>query len=107
MQAQSTGERWVRHFGGQPLITRQWQQGSLLCESAGPLHFAFQLQADASGMTFTIVRSWFLGIPLPRGLSPRVQAQARGTETGWWLEVAVEAPVLGLLTRYEGELHPC
>ncbi len=100
-------EHWVRHFGPQSLVTKQWQQGALLCESAGPLRLGFQVQANATGMEFVVVRCWFCGVPLPRALSPRVQAQTRGTATGWWLQVSVEAPGLGLLTRYEGELTPC
>lgn len=99
-------EQWTRDFGSLRLITRQWFWRGLLLEAAGPLRFGFRLTADATGMRFEFARCWFLGAPLPLALSPQVHAEARDQETGWWISVRVEVPVLGVLVQYEGEVRP-
>lgn len=97
-------ERWTRDFGALRLVTRQWLRHGLLIESVGPLRFGFRLAADATEMRFDFARCWFLGMPLPSALAPRVNASASEYEEGWWVRVRVEAPVLGLLTQYEGKV---
>ncbi len=100
------GERWIRHFGSQCLMTRQYQRQGLLIETAGPLRLGFRLTADTTGMQFRFARCWLLGLLLPNALAPRVHAEARGGDACWRVKVQIEVPLLGLLTRYEGELVP-
>ena len=99
-------EHWTRDFGSQRLVTMQWLDRGLLIETAGPLRFGFRLSADDMGMRFEFVRCWFAGLPLPFVFAPRVTASASEYEEGWWVRVYVEAPILGMLTQYEGKVTP-
>ena len=108
LQIESHGdkERWVRQLGTQRLVTWQWLQQNGLVESAGPLRFGFQLDADTEGMRFVSRKCWFLGVPMPPALAPRVTAQVRGAAQSWWLTVCLDVPGVGRLLSYEGELKP-
>lgn len=99
-------EYWTRDFGGLHMATRQWQQGDLLMEAAGPLQFGFCLTADAVGMGFECVRCRLFGIPLPRALSPRIVSTTTAEGEGWRLYVRIDAPLLGMLAQYEGDVTP-
>jgi len=100
------GERWIRHFDSQCLITEQWIQNGLLVEAAGPIRFGFRLSADGESMGFEMERCWLMALPLPLFLAPRVSARVTGRETSWWAMVQVELPMIGMLARYEGEMVP-
>jgi len=97
-------ESWTRKFDTLHLVTRQWLQDGLLMEAAGPMRFGFRMTADATGMRFEFARCWFVGIPLPSALSPQVNATVSEYEEGWWLQVRIDFPLLGMLTRYEGKV---
>ena len=99
-------ERWVRRFGEACLATLQWESGGLLVEAAGPLRIGFRLAADPVGIRFEPVRAWLYLVPLPCWLRPSVTASATARPDGWWLEVSVVLPLLGLLVHYEGEVIP-
>ena len=102
--AEGDRERWSRDFGGHRLETVQWDREGALIEAAGPVRFAFDVTADDTSMRFTIRRAWFLGIPIPRPLAPRVSAVVTANADGWSVDVQVMAPVVGLLVRYAGIL---
>lgn len=108
LQVQTVGEaeHWRRDFGTLRLVTQQWLQDGLLIETAGPLRFGFRLTADAKEMRFEFARCWFVGMPLPTALAPRVNATASEYEDGWWLRVRIDVPLLGMLTQYEGKVTP-
>jgi hypothetical protein len=99
-----TGELWMRQFGDRVLRTRQWQEGRLLIEEAGPMRFAFRLAGDEEGMTFATDHTRMLGVRMPQRLSVRVDAAVRGLETGWHVKVAIARPLLGRILTYSGEL---
>lgn len=101
-------ERWTRDFGAHRLITEQWHRDGLLIEQAGPMRFGFRLTGDETCMVFDMQRSWLFGLPLPRFLSPRVDAVVTGHGScAWWTVVNVRVPVFGQVVRYEGEMRPC
>lgn len=103
---QGSSELWIRHFDHQRLETLQWQEGPYLVEKAGPLCLAFQLVADADGLTFRLRHSQARGIRLARGLPMLVHAQARGAEEHWRIAVTISVPLLGEVTTYRGEVFP-
>jgi hypothetical protein len=105
VEADRNQEKWIRRFDKHPMITTQWQAGDLLIEAAGPMRLGFQLTADETGLGFEMVRAWFLLIPLPRWLSPRVTAHETATDDGWFTEVQFSLPVIGLLIRYAGRIQ--
>ncbi len=98
-------EQWTRDFGSLRLVTKQWLDRGLLIGSAGLMRFRFRLTGDESGLRFEFVRCWFIGIPLPFILAPKVNASASKYEESWWVHVCVEAPILGMLTEYEGKMY--
>jgi hypothetical protein len=100
------GERWVRHFDSQVLTTRQWIDGDLLYEAAGPLQFGFRMSVEDGRMLFDMQRCRVFGAPVPFRLAPRVSAVVEGRDTVWHACVEVSVPLLGLLVRYEGEMSP-
>jgi hypothetical protein len=99
-------ERWIREIDGRRIETVQRQRDDLLLEEAGPLRLGLRVVGSSEGMRFTSVRGWLCGLPLPSAMAPRVTAVVTGREDGWWVDVRVDLPVLGLLLRYEGEVTP-
>ena len=100
------GERWVRSFNGRPLVTTQRPWRDLLLESGGPLTFGFRLVVEGGGMRFDQHRTWFLGIPLPKLLAPRVSAVVTPAAGGWHIDVRMAAPLIGPMIRYHGIIVP-
>jgi hypothetical protein len=103
---EGTRERWVRHFGGQRVETVQWADGGLLMESLGPTSFASGVHADGSGLHYVFRRAWLGPLPFPRWFSPRISGEAIGEGDAWRVTVRIEAPIVGLLIRYEGPVRP-
>jgi Domain of unknown function (DUF4166) len=99
-------ERWVRDFDGVRMETGQWLHAGLLVEAAGPLRAGFRVAAGLEGLRFELARAWLFALPLPRALVPHTTAEARAEESGWRIDVRVEAPFIGLLARYHGGVVP-
>jgi Domain of unknown function (DUF4166) len=99
-------ERWVRDFDGVRMETIQWVHAGLLIEAAGPLRAGLRVVAGPEGLRFELARAWLGVLPLPRALMPHSTAEAMAQEGGWRIDVRVEAPVIGLLVRYRGEVMP-
>ncbi len=99
-------ERWIRDFDGHRVVTVQWARGDLLMESIGWHSFSTELEIDGSRLRYAFRRAWFVGIPLPRILSPSVESYVDAGENGWRVVVRIFAPFLGELVRYEGWIEP-
>jgi hypothetical protein len=100
--AEGEHERWCRSFGDRRLVTVQWAAGDLLMESFGPIAFSSVLALDGPRLTYEFRRAWFVGVPLPRRVSPVVTGSVVAGESGWWVETRATAPFLGEIVRYEG-----
>ena len=102
------GEReiWRRSFDGRPLRTTQWDAGGLLGERSGPGAFIFKLHADARGLRFEHRRTTLFGVPIPRAIAPRVDADAFVRGDGWDLRVTISIPLLGMIKTYTGHIVP-
>lgn len=102
-------ERWVRHFAGAPMVTRQWRADTLLVEALSLSRLYFELRVSEGAMVFEQRRCELLGIPLPRALSPRVEARAGPCQPpradSWALEVRIALPLIGLVCEYAGEMR--
>ena len=102
-------ERWVRRFGGGPAIRSQQSAGphGELVEQFGPVAFVFAVELAGDQIRFhqrrCRLRLWWLDVPLPGALAPRVDAVA-GPAPGGGVAVSVRAGLgrLGLLLAYEG-----
>lgn len=106
VRVQGGREIWVRHFNAVPVETLQWQRGRWLIEKAGPLCFVFDVSATAEEMRFVFSHNEICGFKVPRILSLRVDAVARGQESNWQITVTIRSPLFGLLAEYRGEITP-
>ena len=103
------GEQWSRSFAGVPMITAQeaGAAGVLLERFAG-CEVAFRLACEDAALVFhqvgAAVRLGAARLPLPRFLAPRIRARAWEESGRLRTEVAITAPVVGLLVAYEGAI---
>jgi len=101
-------ETWIRDFGGHRFssrLSRDARSGRLV-ERFGPLAFAFDLPADARGLTMKM-RGWSVfGIPLPLALAPRSEAREWAEDERFHFDVPIALPLIGLVVRYRGWLRP-
>lgn len=106
VKAHGSHEVWLRTIGGKRLVTRQWQRGDLLLEGVGPAVFGIELVSDSGGLRFETRRVWLLGIPIARLVAPKVSAWVRPKENRWNVKVSLDAPLLGTVLIYQGEVTP-
>jgi hypothetical protein len=99
-------ERWVRDFGGHRMESVQWAAGGLMHESLGAVRLAFRLTVDGTALRLEAVRAWVLGVRWPMALAPRGSGVEVGGADGCAIVARAEAPLLGLLIRYEGLVVP-
>jgi len=96
---------WRRQIGGTVLDTRQFARAGRLVEQSGPGTVEFALQATADGaLQYESTGAWFLRIPIPRCLAPRVRAQVSAHGSGWHVEVNVQWRG-HLVCRYGGAMR--
>ncbi|MEX2176032.1 MAG: DUF4166 domain-containing protein, partial [Pirellulaceae bacterium] len=88
------------------LVTLQTESGGQLIEAAGPLRMAFELVAEDGGIRFLPRRTWLVGIPLPRWLSPVATARVAPRGERWQVDAQVRLPTGGLIIRYHGVMVP-
>lgn len=99
-------EVWTRHFGPHCFASVLSRAGQGVAERFGPLRFAFDLPADATGLRM-VFRGWTaFGIPLPRALGPRIAAREWQDGERFRFEVEVSMPLIGPVVRYTGWLTP-
>lgn len=99
-------EIWTRDFGGRRMQSRLRALGpGRVRESFGLFHFDMAVSANAAGLSMTVV-GWKLGpVPLPALLTPRSTATETDAAHGRYrFDVPIDAPLLGRLTHYSGDL---
>lgn len=99
-------ESWTRDFGGHRFASRLAQDGECVTERFGPLSFAFELPSDRAGLRMVLRRWSLFGIPLPRALAPRIEAQEWEEDDRFRLSVDIRMPLIGPVVRYTGWLRP-
>jgi len=102
VESDRNGERWERWFGDRRFISRQERRGDMFIESFGVLAIGFELVASEAGLRFVQQRTWWLGIPWPRPLGPRVEALEAPATDGWEVDIRLALPLWGPLLRYHG-----
>jgi Domain of unknown function (DUF4166) len=103
------GEKWLRTFGGRPMVTTQWPgPPGILIERMGFAELRFQLSVLEGGLiyqpTAVVVSCAPLAIPLPAWLAPRVAAREMPVDgrNRTHISVHVAHPLVGMLISYEG-----
>ncbi len=99
-------ETWARQFGDRPLVSAQECSGpSRVVERLGPLDLTLEVSASSAGIDLVARGATLFGIPLPRVLTPRVEARERVEGGRFRFEVAADLPRFGRLIRYCGWLR--
>ena len=104
-------ERWARTFGRRLLVTIQrGLPDGTLAERFGALEFRFHLRVAEGALTYIQAGAGVmvgrLRIPLPRWISPRVEArEASAGGRGAYVRVGISAPGFGLVMSYEGSVQ--
>lgn len=98
-------EIWSRTFGSAVFRSVQYERGGLLRERVGPSTFIFALDTSTEGMALKLKGARFLGVPLPRLLTPSVHTFESERDGRYHFEVEARLPLLGLIVRYAGWLE--
>jgi hypothetical protein len=98
-------EIWTRRFGNSVFRSVQYERRGLLRERVGPSTFVFALDTSADGMALKLQGVRFLGVPLPRFMSPSVCTFESERDGRYHFEVEASLPLLGRIVRYAGWLE--
>jgi hypothetical protein len=93
---------WIRHFGPQRVVTRQWARDGFLVERYGPFRTRFRLLAEDGALRYASEGAWVGPLRLPAMLAPRVETLVEDADGGWRVEVWISHPWFGLICRYFG-----
>jgi Domain of unknown function (DUF4166) len=99
-------EHWTRSFGEERLVTRQFAHAGRLVELHPPWKLRIRLGATPRGMQLEHERCYWLGIPLPRAIAPRVESFVEARGESWFVAVTIGLPLVGMVCRYSGEVRP-
>ena len=100
-------EIWQRDFDGARFRTVQEAADvtGRLIERIGPLAFLLDVPADRHGLRLVLRRVTLFGVPLPRALRPRIDAEERVDEGLFAFNVAIALPLVGPIVHYRGRLR--
>lgn len=102
--------RWARRFGRAHEMVSLFEPvgrwpGGHWRERTGALRFLLTVDVREGGWYWRALGARLHGLPVPVGLLPRSHAGKRVEAEGYRFEVAIVAPLLGLLLRYGGTLQ--
>jgi len=109
--AAEDGELWVRSFGRDRMVTRQFQSpAGELAERIGPLEFTFHLEAAQGGILYrqleAALRFGSLRLPLPAICAPSVAAREDPAGPNQVrVHVSVAYPLVGPVITYDGTIE--
>ena len=95
-------EYWNRRIGISKFRTKHAAVDGYLEETAGRFKFLHEVTVVDGGINYHQVRVYFLGIRLPRVMSPIIDATAKGDDAGWMLDLTVSCPRCGPICQYKG-----
>lgn len=104
-------ETWTREFGRHrfrsTLSRRDSDAPGRIRERFGAMSFRLALPADETGLRMPLERGQWLGVPLPRWLTPRSETREYVDDQGRFrFDVDISLPLVGRVVRYEGWLVP-
>ncbi|MES2818352.1 MAG: DUF4166 domain-containing protein [Pseudomonadota bacterium] len=101
----AAGMRWQRDFAGRQLVSHFRPQGAYLLEQMGPIKLWMHLRVEQGRLTYNLDHASIWGLPIPKGLAPRLLAFEAQEQDRYRFQVEVSLPLLGLLIRYGGSLQ--
>ncbi|MEQ1935584.1 MAG: DUF4166 domain-containing protein [Fimbriimonadaceae bacterium] len=101
------GVTWTRTFNGMRAVSLHEIRGGEIHEKAGPFGRALRLVVDGESVWHRHIGTWFLGIPIPKGLGPQVKGGVSpgSDDRTWRIDVKIWHSLLGPICHYEGEMH--
>ncbi len=105
LSCQEETEIWRRTFAGKTFhsVLTHARQGHFH-EQFGPFTFEMELPVENKSLKMPVIRGWFLGIPIPPTLLPISETLEFEKDGCFHFDVALSAPLCGLLVRYQGSL---
>lgn len=104
LDAQPTGETWVRHFPTNTMQSRMRLEKGELTERLGLTRLRFGLDAVEGRLVMRLAGLHFLGIPCPRWALPRIVAEEAGRDGRLYFTVRAALPLVGQVAGYTGYL---
>lgn len=95
---------WRRDFDGLKMQSHFKIKGEYLVECLGPLQMYLKPQEEAGQLNYHFESTHFLGIPMPRWLSPSIQAWEKELDGKYVFNVKVKMPLVGDVIAYHGEM---
>jgi hypothetical protein len=95
---------WKRRFGDVEMISNFVLDGDYFVESMGPIKLWMTLNNQDGELVYTLEKSQFLFIPLPKILSPTLLAFESENNGKYVFSVNVGLPIIGKLIEYNGVL---
>lgn len=105
LQADASGEVWIRHFPASTLRSSLYAQEGRIVERMGIVGLHFVLAGDASGLAMRLALMTVFGLPCPARLLPAVIARETGREGRLHFHVEAALPFVGRVARYRGHLE--
>jgi hypothetical protein len=107
MERRGSDEIWVRKFGNRSFRSRlsSDREGALF-ERFGPFTFRLALPIGENGLEMPVTDGWCLGVPIPKALLPRSDTLEYVKDGLFHFDVALSAPLVGDIVRYQGYLTP-
>ncbi|WP_198148157.1 DUF4166 domain-containing protein [Elstera litoralis] len=101
-------QRWGRTFAGRSFQSQLVSAGEgLLVERFGPFRFRLNLMAHSDRLEISVSGWDFCGVPLPKALMPRSDAEERiDAEGRFFADIRLTLPWIGLLVHYRVWLEP-
>lgn len=95
---------WERDFNGQRMYSYFNNKGKFLVEHLGPMALNFTAVENEQRIRYDFGATRFLGIPMPKFLSPRVVAGERAEGDEYVFHVLVNMFLIGPVISYRGKL---
>lgn len=95
---------WVRYFDGFKMRSVFVSEGEYLIEKLGPLSLYFKAHVENGNLEYKFSKTKFLGVPMPRILSPKIKAGEKETNGSYEFYVSVSMFLIGFVLSYCGNL---
>lgn len=105
LQASPEAETCTRFFPSQVMRSTMQVQNGVLIERLGPARLHFDLLVEEGRLCMRLKRLYFLGIPCPGWLAPRIVAEEIGFEDRLQFHIEAVVPLIGLVSSYRGYLQ--
>ena len=97
-------ETWTRHFPSKKTTSQLCRSGGFVVEHLGAARLTFGLYVVEGRLAMQLKKLYFLGVPCPGWLLPRIVAEESGHGDQLHFTVSASLPVVGRVASYSGHL---